>query len=178
MCRWASSTRVRDAFAELLKELAAEELRACVAHSIVVAVAFGVVPSVARWDAWPATGAVECADPSLLARALARSHDGAAVRLRTHLDERLTQAPSKSRGIKVQQHVLTWRIGDAAREAPSKREAMVDTTVVTLATSLDRAQRQPAAAVARELPMGVDVWMTLVVEGDGVAANGRVGRIL
>ena len=173
-----SIARVCDAFAELVKKLAAEELRALVAQTIALAVACGAGPVTVRWDAWPATGAVERLDPSSLALALTHLHVEAALRLRTHLDERLTQAPSRSRGNKVQQHVLTWRIGDAAREAPSKREAMADTTVVTLATSLDRAQRQPAAAVARELPMGVDVWMTLVVEGDGVAANGRVGRIL
>ena len=44
----ASITRVRDAFAELVKELAAEELSAFVTQNIGVVVAFGVGPVSAR----------------------------------------------------------------------------------------------------------------------------------
>jgi hypothetical protein len=62
-----SITRVRDAFAELVKELAAEELRAFVAQNIGGAVAVGVGPVSARLGVEPVTGADGCADPSLLA---------------------------------------------------------------------------------------------------------------
>ena len=92
----ASITRARDAFAELAKELVAEELRAFVAHSIVAAAAFGALPTV-RWGVGLAIGAAECAGPSFLALALVHLHDEAALRLRSHLDERLTQAPIRSR---------------------------------------------------------------------------------
>ena len=112
-----STNRVRDAFAELVKELAAEELSAFVAQNIGIVVAFGV---------GPATGADGCADPSLLSFAWVHLHGEAALRLRSHLDERLTQAPSRSRGSKVQQHVLTWHIGVAACEVPVELEALAD----------------------------------------------------
>ena len=105
-------------------------------------------------------------------------HDEAALRLRSHLDERLAQAPSRSRGSKVQQHVLTWHIGVAACEVPVELEALADKSAVTLATSIDRAMRQTAARAAQVLPNGCEAWMFKFVVGDGVAANGRVVRIL
>ena len=165
----ASINRAHDAFAELVKELAAEELSAFVAQNIGVVAAFGAGPS---------TGADGCADPSFLSLAPVHLHDEAALRLRSHLDERLTQAPSRSRGSKVQQHVLTWRIGVAACEVPVELEALADKSAVTLATSIDRAMRQTAARVAQMLPNGCEAWVAHVVVGDGVAANGRAARIL
>ena len=109
----ASITRVRDAFAELVKELAAEELSAFVAQNIGAVVAFGAGPVAVRLGAGPATGADGCADPSFLSLALAHMHDEVALRLRSHLDERLAQAPRRSRGSAAQQRVLAWRVGVA-----------------------------------------------------------------
>ena len=126
------------------------------ARNSVVVVACGVGPVTVRLDVGPTTGADECTDPSFLTIALVHLHDEAALRLRSHLDERVTQAPSRNQGSKVQQHVLTCRIGVAACEVPAELEALADKSAVALTTSLDRALRQTAALVAQVLPNGVE----------------------
>ena len=131
-----SITRVRDAFAELVKELATEELRAFVASNSVVAVGFGLGPATVRLDGGPATGAAECTDPSFLTLALVHLHDEAALRLRSHLHERLTQAPSRSRGSNVLQCAATgamaaasdWRRVMAATLGQGQPQALVIAT--------------------------------------------------
>ena len=131
-----SITRVRDAFAELVKELAAEELRAFVASNSVVAFGFGVGPAKVRLGVGPATGAEECEEPSFLSLALVHLHDEAALSLRSHLHERLTQAPSRSRGSNVLQCAATgamaaasdWRRVMAATLGQGQPQALVIAT--------------------------------------------------
>ena len=172
-----SINKVRDAFVELLKELAGEALRAMIRRAMTAAVRAGA-------GATAAVGAGAAASARVpLSAILVHLHDEAALRLRSHLMRRSEDIPSRSRSSKVQQHVMTFHTRSGQIEIPTELEALANKTSATVATSLDRVLRgfsaQLASAVLKEDQAEADLpWLVHVIVGDGVATNEAACRRL
>ena len=113
-------------------------------------------------------------------------HDEARLRLR-HKDS-ATGSPSKSRGSSVQGHVLYLRAGEAAPvDVYRHLEALEHKDAACIATSLERALRDTAKAVAGSVSPGLlranggfveNIFFVHILVGDGVSTNQKAARFL
>ena len=173
-CSRTAITRIRDAFAETVKEMNVKDVAAFLQRGI-------HSRQSARQSQSSAAGA-PAESASLLCAALLHIHDEASLRLRSASDNIQGAGPSRSRSSKVQQHsaFVQTHSGGFVRFL-TELDALANKTAAVLANSLHKVLRDVAAVVGTEFGVSALLqrpWLIHVLVSDGLGTNEAAAKIV
>jgi len=175
-CSRTTITRIRDAFAEVVKQ------HSCDVVSLAASTSAAVRQKQLSAAARQAQSAAVRQVPSFQSVALMHIHDEASLRLRSSADTDLGK-PSRSRSSKVQQHAayVSFTLGQPLRWL-TELHPLSDKTARVLATSLNHVLREVAQTVGASLVTsptpGHAPWLVHILVGDGISTNEAAAKIM